>query len=348
MSTKENEKRKFIRDRIKKGKSAIAAVHGLGSVDIPTSVKVKNKIYWSVAVPSITYGLEVMELDQTIFNELDDEHWKISKQIQNLPLQTPNPAVLPTVGWISLSSYIDIMRLLFLWRVLCLDHWNAHKQLMIYRIAKLSRCNLSTKLGPVAMLVDVARKYDLFTIILNAINENGYMSLNQWKVIVKSKVKAFDWQRHLVTLPMYKNLELYKVTITRPRMWAWWEYSSKVPVNARKCNIMLRMMVQPLYLMFQDITEQGKCELCNQNSTCTLTHIFFECPAEYDENRLLWAQVLHVLPETIVTHLQNLNYTEIIAYIFCGMHTPCNEQNIVLYDVFIDYIWKKYMMRKKM
>ena len=51
--------------------------------------------------------------------ELKSAHKRYSKIVQNLLSNTPAPSTLATVGWLSMRSYIDMRKLLFLWQILC-------------------------------------------------------------------------------------------------------------------------------------------------------------------------------------------------------------------------------------
>ena len=82
---------------------------------------VLSKLYWSVAIPRMLYGLDVQPVNETGLMELEKAYRQHCKLIQRLPQIIPNPAPLATVGWLGISGYIDIMKLCFMWRVLCMN-----------------------------------------------------------------------------------------------------------------------------------------------------------------------------------------------------------------------------------
>ena len=75
---------------------------------------VLSQIYWSVGVTRMLYGLDVKPVSDAGLQELESAHREHAKIIQGLPNNVPNPAPLATLGWMSISSYVAIMKLRFL------------------------------------------------------------------------------------------------------------------------------------------------------------------------------------------------------------------------------------------
>ena len=159
--------RQFVQDKIYSGQRAFMATKGIGSRRVPLSTKAVSRLYWAISVPIMTYGQEVMAVDTETVTLLDSAHWKMAKCAQGLPDQTPNPAVLPQLGWRTLSGHIEVMKMLFLWRVLLLPMKSIYKKLALKRIIQWSNGNEQS--GPIATALVIARKYDLISIVLNAV-----------------------------------------------------------------------------------------------------------------------------------------------------------------------------------
>ena len=90
---------------------------GLGSHYNPVPTNVLSKLYWSVVIPKMTYGLEVRAISDTRVMEFENVHRKLVKAAQHLLINTPSPATLATLGWTSLESYLDMKKILFLWKI---------------------------------------------------------------------------------------------------------------------------------------------------------------------------------------------------------------------------------------
>ena len=51
-------------DRVAVGRKIVYSARGIGSERVPVSQLVMSKLYWSVVIPKITYGLEVTPLTE--------------------------------------------------------------------------------------------------------------------------------------------------------------------------------------------------------------------------------------------------------------------------------------------
>ena len=91
-----------------------------------------RSIYGAVAIPRMLYGLDVCPLDDAGMKNMEQAHRQNAKIIQNLPICTPNPAPLATLGWLSISGQVAIMKLVFMWRILCLPLENIYRKVLIH------------------------------------------------------------------------------------------------------------------------------------------------------------------------------------------------------------------------
>ena len=79
----------FIQDRIGAGRRAFYSVYGLGSAAVPVTPKISSKLYWSIAMPKMTCGLEVLTTVPSHLDKLERTHNLIAKQIQGIPKHSP-------------------------------------------------------------------------------------------------------------------------------------------------------------------------------------------------------------------------------------------------------------------
>ena len=116
-----------IHERIGKARHAILAARGIGNSSIPVSATVLSKIYWSIAVARMAYGLEVDFIDENNMEELAKAHRHHAKIVQGIPNMVHKPAVLAPLGWISMKGYIAIKEMCFLWSILCYSDTDIYK-----------------------------------------------------------------------------------------------------------------------------------------------------------------------------------------------------------------------------
>jgi len=120
--------------RVSNAKGPLLAARGIGSHNVPVPPTVLSKIYWSVSVSKMVYGLDVKPVSDAGLEELEKAHRNHAKLIQGLPQNVPNPAPLATLGWMSMTSYIAIMKLCFLLKILCFPDGMIYKRVCVYII----------------------------------------------------------------------------------------------------------------------------------------------------------------------------------------------------------------------
>ena len=93
------------------------AARGMGNKCVPVNPIVLSRIYWSVSIPRMLFGAEIVPISDNDCQELEKAHRNNAKMIMNVPQSVANPAVYSTLGWLSMESYIAQMKILFLWKI---------------------------------------------------------------------------------------------------------------------------------------------------------------------------------------------------------------------------------------
>ncbi len=110
----------------------------------------------------------------------------MARNLQGLPGFTAGPAVLATIGWFSLSAWVDRRRLMFLYGLVNLPNDNLYRMITVNRIISLcSKTNLVDPKGPTCLLYDTYVKYDLNECLYN-------LSKGEWKHMVSLKVMSAE------------------------------------------------------------------------------------------------------------------------------------------------------------
>ena len=60
--------------------------------------------------------------------------------------------------------------------------------------------------GPMSTILETSKKYELLNMIIESVQYGIYMSMTQWKHLVKRRVQKYDTKRLKVSSKLYKSL----------------------------------------------------------------------------------------------------------------------------------------------
>lgn len=336
---------KHVGDRISAGRRAFIATHGLGSQRVQTSTKLRSKLYWSISVPIITYGLEVTEITDEAINMLENSHWASAKEIQNLPQNTPNPAVLPQIGWFTLNGHIDFMRLMFLWRIFLMPSMNIYKIVAIHRIVDYFS-NITRK-GPIRMILETARKYDLLDVIKDSVFEGFYIPKSAWHKKVKNAIYDKEWTKHAVTFYLYKNIELFRKCINCCKMSPWWVHASRYPDQRYKITLLMKLLVGVQSLEKDDTYNMVRqCSSCTDFKKSTVTHMLFECPGLMPSRNIELEKLKEFCPISFINDFNALSREERCSVIFSGLGGTYIMEHDMMYSGLANFVYNLYQAKQ--
>ena len=84
-------------ERIGTARSILYCARGLGTNQVPVDSISLSKIYWAIGIPKMTYGLDVCPVTTQSLNDIELAHRHHARIIQEIPNNTPKPAVLATL-----------------------------------------------------------------------------------------------------------------------------------------------------------------------------------------------------------------------------------------------------------
>ena len=343
MTNKPKHVREFFSEKVYKGKQILMAVHGLGNRQQPVHTSVMAKVYWSLCIPVITYGCEVLPVDDTTRLLFDSSHVSVAKQIQCLPRHTPNPCVLPQLGWSTLYGYVELIKLLFLWRILQMDTMSVYKMIVIKRVLHYLKSGSEIS-GPICDCLRVARKYNVLQCIVNSILNGSYMSMPSWKALVKEKINTLEAQAHVITHTMYKKSNLFMKCIKPGEVWPWYIHSSRNPELTRLCTTLLRIIIG--VELENDVYKGENVCMCSPDCRATVAHVIFVCPLLTDKRQFLWQNVSRLGPKILIDGINNMPAEERICFLFSGFNCKYLPEWSQLYTGVISFICEMVEMHK--
>ena len=326
---------KYINEVILQCKTVCFAMQSLGSHRVPVTPVSSNKLYWQVCIPKLCYGLEGIDISDKCMDSLEQFHIDMSKHQQGLPKQCSNVGSLGTMGWKKLETYIDFMRLMFLWRLLLLPMECIYKEVVIKRFILICYSS-KPHTGPTANIVDTCKKYGLLESVITAVENANYMSLNSWKQLVKNMLNKLDLQRYRITCKLYKSLSMVNVNMEYHSILPWWLHCFYDPCFSRQNRTIARLLL--------NVKRNGNslCALCmcQRNSAC---HVLFLCPKLDELRSSLWNVAREKCPKPFVTSLQNMPPEERCAFILNGFNINYVNEWKDVYDCMSNFIHKIYI-----
>ena len=178
------ELQRCFKKRIDICKCMLYAAQSIGSYTVPLNPIVATKIYWEACIPKLLYGLEITDIDENTMIDLEIFHFEAAKHCQGLPTNTSNYGALVTIGWKTLGAQCDIIRLLFMWRLLSLSMLCLYKRIFISRLIEIFNNDNQKCIGPTQMLVETCKKYGLLNVLKVSVMNGEYMSMCKWKKMV--------------------------------------------------------------------------------------------------------------------------------------------------------------------
>ena len=284
----------------------MAASQGLSKSGSILDPSASSTIYWSAATPSMLYGIEVLPLSGSI-------HRQIAKQVQGLPISTPDEAVLPQIGWITLRSFIAMKKILFLCKILAMSITCVYKEVVLERLVHI-RYGDDTYTSPIMDIYIVAQAYGLSHLFDKMVDESGSLSYGHAKKVVKTEIMKYQYNRWKSAILMYRSLKTYASVITYIEMCVWWKVATDFPWLKDKC----RKVVS--FLASHD-SRYGcvRCVMCDTYEMETVEHIICRCPAFNVRRQTMFCKLgIEYMSENVV------------RVILCGGNTEGDKRVIVV------------------
>ena len=322
----------YIEKRISKCKSIVYSTQAIGSKHVPMLPVTASKLYWNVCIPKLTYGFEIMDINPQSIEKITSFHAHAAKCIQGLPDQAVNIGCLATAGWQPIDMFIDLIRLLFMWRILLLPMSNIYKKVFIRRFYQ-NIINDNSH-GPVKKFIDTCVKYNLLYYVINAIEAGNYCSKTQFKQMVKLILKDRYDKRFKITLPLYKSLcYMHESTIC---MSPWWYLAHTIPSKCKQ----VRLVIQLLLNKERHNHSHNKC--CDLIINFNIHHVLFECSSMDNIRNVYWKNVENVMPTAMLKCFNKMSNSEKCNFILSGFKSQFIPEWTNLYISMCEFIYKVY------
>ena len=82
--------------------------------------------------------------------------------------------------------------LVFLWRMLLLPMSSIYKRIVVKRIVMCCSKGMLNLSSPITNALSTAKKYNLEQFIISSVTSGVFMTLSQWKTIVKQHIRLYE------------------------------------------------------------------------------------------------------------------------------------------------------------
>ena len=278
---------------------------------------IMTKLYWSLCVTKMTYGMEIWPIDKTCIEMVESVHRDIGKNIQGLPVQTSKPASYVTLGWSSVECHVDLAKLLFLWKLVSLPCTSLYNRIVISRLTEFRFLpkNMRWHESPIYELYQTAIKYNLATVIDEMLDTGIVISRNRWVTMTKSATNdmyAAQWNMSAI---MYPRLSGFLKLQNNECLSAsgWWIACKGRPQLAKMCRTLVAILVGEHNLgsaKGRFVRHSKLCQICSMYVEETVHHFLLECDGLSAQRRTLMNNILTVMPPAMAESFQSLAYEQ--------------------------------------
>ena len=333
--------------RIGSCRKSLLAFRGVGSYHVPASPTVMSKVYNSVCLTRMLYGIELIPLNQSSLNELEHAHIKQAKIIQGLPQNIATPAPLAPVGWLSIKANVALSKILFLIRILLLPCDNIYKRIALYMLTTRENLNEAGRSNsPILDMWHQAEKYDILNIVNNIINgeSNSYPVVKkQVKLIIKEH-EHYEWA---ATCLLYHNLWLYSDLVQSVKLHTWWTVTQKLPHIFKQVSCVMAVIMGGQPRGLQRNFESSTCKLCTMNCTEDPLHVIFKCAELSDVRHNKMSKMYSCMPRAMYNDLLNMAELEKAHFILSPMRSKYIPEWNDIYMSIASMIFEIYEYRAK-
>ena len=123
-----------VEDKVSKGRKTLNAASAVGIKRNGLPMIACNLIYWAVIIPIVTFGAELWILSEQDNENLMSFQRYAGRRIQRFPKRSPSTTSFFGLGWIRLTTYILIKKLLFIMTILRMDCHNVIRSIFVSRL----------------------------------------------------------------------------------------------------------------------------------------------------------------------------------------------------------------------
>ena len=251
-----------VEEKISKGRKTLNASSGLGLRKNGLNMGTCSIIFWQVVVPSVSIGCEVWVMSEKDEELLCSFQSYSGKRVQRFPQRAPNNSSFYGLGWLKLTSYVKVKKLIFVRSILKMDPENVI--LKIFRLRLNKFCNdienrrTNPYRSPIFDILNVALVFG----VLGTIKEMSdgkipIVSKYAWSQLIWERAWKLDDANWHASNTVLRENDLLKKTIGNSRYLSWWAISDYDYRLIHMCETMSRILCHTSLLKRDDYRLKG-------------------------------------------------------------------------------------------
>jgi len=327
-----------IRDRISSGRSRFYCTLSIGSGCNRLPPNILSKLYWSVVIPHVTYGLEIVSLSHKSKTRLESAHANMAKIIQHLPSQAANVVSLAALGWWSIDTYLSYRRLILMWHILLLPMSSIYKVVLINTFCMLHNReygNYITYDSPVGLMYRTCVSCGIDKFVYQSITSGVYISMEVWKVRTKSLMWRIEKKIFMNACITHISVSRFSKCTELGQIWPWWSFCKYNPLYHKDTALILRLLTCN-NIIDERLRLPGAsrfCQDCCKMTEDNVHHMLFECDQMVSFNYVLWQDVMNEAPEALAKELGAMIAKDRSQFILSGMRGYLCEWNATYVNI---------------
>ena len=296
-----------VKDKISSGRRALNAASSLGIRKKGLNMASCNLIFWMIIVPIITFGSEIWVLTDKDSENLISFQRYAGRRIQRFPYRSPIGSSFAALGWLRLTTYICIKKLMFILSILRLGPKSVVYEIFIKRFEyfdnDVERGMVNKCSSPVFDMLNGCRKLGIYGRIKKIIAGVEIIpSKYKWKTYVWERAWAYEDLYWDSTRVIYRENDLLSNTSGIAKFTVWWWISDKWPKLIGMCETIVRILCHASKLKIDDYRLHGMshshiaCDRCDIYAKEDIHHILMQCPYFHNERVSMYERIRAINP----------------------------------------------------
>ena len=289
-----------VMEKIKKGRRAFNACTGTGIRKNGLTMMSCSLIFWSIIVPIVTFGSEIWCMSENDYESLTSFQRLVGKRIQRLPPRAPNCCSFFGLGWLRITTFILIKKLLFILTILRLDDHSVIKCVFKDRVThfhnKDTLDEANSLNSPTLDMLLSAKRMGLISIIYDmCCGKLPIANKRKWSKLVWEKAWVIEDNFWSSTSILHKENDLLVNALTKTRYLTWWEMSDHYHDRIKECETMVKLISHSSKLKGDDVRLKAltpshrTCIQCDMYQREDLYHIVMQCPVQVELRRNMYS-----------------------------------------------------------